>query len=102
MSFDTGRDDSTPSLDTSADHPLEARLGDVVLVTVVASLTWWLTELLQRRPGEAFGVSTDAAAQRAGGASEAAFGDSDEAAAAEAAKGPDAAAPGPFAESSTD
>ncbi len=76
--------------------------GDVVLVTVVASLTWWLTELLQRRPGEAFGVSTDAAAQRAAGASEAAFGDSDEAAAAEAAKGPDAAAPGPFAESSTD
>lgn len=74
----------------------------MVLVTVVASLTWWLTELLQRRPGESFGVSTDAAAQRAVGASEAAFGDSDEAAAAEAAKGPDAAAPGPFAESSTD
>ncbi|WP_312676342.1 hypothetical protein [Microbacterium sp.] len=39
--------------------------GDVVLVLVVALLVWWVTELLQRRPGEQADETTDAAAHTA-------------------------------------
>ncbi|GAA5025412.1 hypothetical protein ACFQRL_12990 [Microbacterium fluvii] len=48
--------------------------GEVVLVTVVALFVWWLMELAQRRPGEAIGVSTDAAAQAAEAAHAEAYG----------------------------
>ena len=40
-------------------------VGDVVLVLVVALLVWWVTELLQRRPGEQVDEATAAAAHTA-------------------------------------
>lgn len=48
--------------------------GDIALVLVVCLIVWWVTDLMQRRPGESIGVSTDAAAQHAADEHAGAFG----------------------------